>query len=56
MNKKAYITPDFEVIDMQTENLIAASNITIDKGDGDAPGFGAFSKKGVWDSSNWMEE
>ena len=29
MNKKAYITPDFEVIDMQTENLIAASNITI---------------------------
>ena len=38
MNKKAYITPDFEVIDMQTENLIAASNITIDKGDGDAPG------------------
>ena len=41
---------------MQTENLIAASNITIDKGDGDAPGFGAFSKKSVWDSSNWMEE
>ena len=47
MNKKAYITPDFEVIDMQTENLIAASNITIDKGDGDAPGFGAFSKTKV---------
>lgn len=54
--KKKYVAPSMEVVEMQTENLIAASggslNLDTDAHNEDTQ---MWSKKGVWDSSNWME-
>ena len=54
--KKKYVAPSMEVVEMQTENLIAASgsslNLDTDAYNEDTQ---MWSKKGVWDRSNWME-
>lgn len=52
--KKKYVTPSMEVVEMQTENLIAASSIGLDDSVHNED-VEMWSKKGVWDSSNWME-
>lgn len=53
--KKKYVAPSMEVVEMQTENLIAASG-SLDLNTGaQNEDTQMWSKKGVWDSSNWME-
>ena len=54
--KKKYVAPSMEVVEMQTENLIAASGTSLNldtKAQNEDTQM--WSKKGVWDSSNWME-
>lgn len=54
--KKKYVAPSMEVVEMQTENLIAASSggsLNLDNVNNEDTQM--WSKKGVWDSSNWME-
>lgn len=53
--KKKYVAPSMEVVEMQTENLIAASDISLDLDNVNNEDTQMWSKKGVWDSSNWME-
>lgn len=52
--KKKYVAPSMEVVEMQTENLIAASSLNLDN-EAQNEDIQMWSKKGVWDSSNWME-